>query len=74
MATKTLSVDETAYDKLKNLKRKGESFSDLIKRITSEKPLTEIAGIWTDDELRQKVEETRENTGEDLDRTAKELA
>ena len=37
MATKTVSLKESAYNKLKNLKGEGESFSDLINRITSKK-------------------------------------
>jgi predicted CopG family antitoxin len=37
MATKTVSLRETAYEKLKNLKKENESFSDVVERISEEK-------------------------------------
>ncbi len=67
MSTKTLSVDEEAYELLKKEKGKDESFSDVIKKIAKEKSLMEIAGIWEDGELRKKVEDTRERTERELD-------
>lgn len=35
-----------------------------------ERSLTEIVGVWEDEELERKVEETRKKTEEDLDETA----
>jgi len=67
MSTKTLSVDEEAYELLKKEKGEDESFSDVIKKIAKEKSLIEIAGIWEDGELRKKVEDTRERTERELD-------
>ncbi len=67
MSTKTLSVDEEAYELLKKEKGEDESFSDVIKKIAKEKSLMEIAGIWKDGELRKKVEDTRERTERELD-------
>lgn len=34
MAHKTLTISEEAYDALAQLKKEGESFTELIKRIT----------------------------------------
>lgn len=34
MATKTVSLRKKAYEKLNNLKREGESFSDVVERIS----------------------------------------
>jgi predicted CopG family antitoxin len=48
MAHKTLTISEEAYDMLAELKKEGESFTDLIKRITAplrKKKLSEFAGI-----------------------------
>ena len=48
MTTKTISIKEDVYDLLKSIKRKDESFSDLLKRLTikqnSFKILEKIAG------------------------------
>jgi predicted CopG family antitoxin len=73
MATKTVSLKESAYNKLKNLKGEGESFSDLINRITSERSLTEISGIWDDEELEELVNENRERTDEEIRETAERM-
>ncbi len=67
MSTKTVSLDEKAYELLKKRKEKGESFSDVVKKLTKEKSLLEIAGIWEDEELRKNIEDTRKATEKDLD-------
>ena len=67
MSTKTVSLDEKAYEILKKRKEKGESFSDVVKKLTKEKSLLEIAGIWEDEELRKNKEDTRKATEKDLD-------
>jgi len=47
MAVKTITVTEDAYRALATLKREGESFSDVIRRITrSNRSLLEFAGDW----------------------------
>ncbi|MFB6216592.1 MAG: antitoxin VapB family protein [Candidatus Nanohaloarchaea archaeon] len=74
MATKTISLDEDAYNRLKNEKEDDESFSDTVKRITGERSLTEIAGIWSDDnELREIVKENRKRSEKELRERAEEL-
>ncbi len=71
MSAKTISLDEKAYELLKKRKEKGESFSDVIKKLTKEKSLLEIAGIWEDEELRKNIEDTKA-TEKDLDETFEE--
>ena len=47
MGSKTISLDEEAYRRLKNEKSGNESFSDVVKRITrpeKRRSLTEFTG------------------------------
>lgn len=67
ISTKTVSLDEEAYKLLKKKKEKGESFSDVVKKMTKEKSLLELAGMWKDEELRSKITDARKSTEEDLD-------
>ncbi|MCE7736055.1 MAG: hypothetical protein GPJ54_14330 [Candidatus Heimdallarchaeota archaeon] len=49
MGTKTISIDDEAYKRLKKQKIGNESFSDVVKRITipvHNKSLLEFAGKW----------------------------
>lgn len=50
MATKTISLDEEAYERLKAHKREGESFSEVVKRLAAERSWTEVTGILSDAE------------------------
>lgn len=49
MGYRTISLSDEAYNALKNMKLKNESFNDLILRLTSrpkQKDILELAGIW----------------------------
>ena len=48
--SKTLTVSEEAYEKLASKKESGESFSDVIKRITGKSNLIELAGVLSNAE------------------------
>jgi predicted CopG family antitoxin len=49
MAVKTVTLTEDAYVALAGLKRDGESFSDVVRRLTrGSKSLLEFAGAWKD--------------------------
>ncbi len=49
MAVKTVTLTEDAYVALAGLKRGGESFSDVVRRLArGNKSLLEFAGAWKD--------------------------
>ena len=55
MVNKTISLPLATYDKLRNEKRKGESFADLINRLlkrtkSKTKLLEDLAGVFKDDD------------------------
>jgi len=48
MPTRTISVSEDAYELLKKLRLKDETFTDTIKRLAKRRKLTDCAGAWSD--------------------------
>lgn len=81
MGTKTISLTEEAYERLKAAKKEGESFSDVVNRISPGVRLEEYWGILDDDaadELRETVAEGRDRRGavrsERRERIANELS
>ena len=55
---KNVALSKDAYEMLDRLKRPGESFSDVVKRLgeSKNKPnWREFAGIWKDDEKIGKI-------------------
>jgi len=76
MATKTISITEDAYDRLRAWKVNNESFSDVINRITSKRRLSEIAGILTEEEgkaLERKIKKGREISNKRMSRIYRAL-
>lgn len=75
MLTKTISLDEEAYERLGAHERDGESFSDVVERIAGERSWTEVAGVLSGDEAaelegtiregRERSRERRERLGSD---------
>ena len=74
MTVKTITITESAYNTLKNMKHEDESFSEVIARIGSEKkPISEFFGLLKDsgdsaEELQKKVKEIRKKTSESFRR------
>jgi len=50
MGTKTINLMDDAYEMLKRAKRKDESFSDVVRRLTrgGNETLLHLAGAWKD--------------------------
>ncbi len=70
MAHKTLTISEEAYKSLVTLKKEGESFTDVINRITGlvrKKPLKDFAGRLKDDKFEKATTEIR-SSGSDMSR------
>ena len=65
MPTRTISISEEAYRRLKALKKEGESFSDVILRLTSKSSPWSLAGILSEEEgkeLEKILAENRERS------------
>lgn len=67
MATKTISLADDAYERLKAEKREGESFSDVVRRLTVGTELSEYYGILSEEtaeDLEDVVAERRDERNE----------
>ncbi len=79
METKTIALDLEAYELLRRRKRKGESFSDAVKRVArAARPLSEFAGAWrkhlSDADIEAIEKAIARGREADRDRTGKLLA
>lgn len=76
MGTKTINLSDDAYARLKALKREGESFSDVVNRITGKHALLDLVGILSAEEgaeLAEHVQALRERTRRELDERHREM-
>ncbi|XGI82775.1 antitoxin VapB family protein [Halorutilales archaeon Cl-col2-1] len=68
MGTKTISLSDDAYEKLKAEKKEGESFSDVVRRLTSKNiSLRDFHGILSEgsaEEIREVVQKRRQDRQE----------
>jgi len=67
MATKTINLTEGAYARLQALKREGESFSDVVDRLTGKFALLELVGVL-DEQTSRRVREAKRDLGKRLRR------
>jgi predicted CopG family antitoxin len=74
MGTKTISLDDRAYELLKRHKRDDESFSEVVHRLAGERSWSEVAGIWSDeDDVADAVDDARAAGRDRADRLADDL-
>lgn len=76
MATKSITIKESAYELLKSKKKEGESFSDVIEKLGKRKSLTELANTVSKEKGRKiadRIEENRKEIEKDLEERQKEI-
>ena len=69
MGTKTIRLDDEAYERLKRRKNEGESFSDVVKRLSGERSLLDLAGILSEEQasaVEDAVADLRDRESEQL--------
>ena len=77
MGTKTISLADDAYERLKAAKRDDESFSDAVRRLTPGVHIAEYVGVLdegTSDELETIIEERRAERTDERRRRVREIA
>lgn len=77
MATKNIAISEEAYQRLKALKKPGESFTDVIQRMTRTRGVLDLAGLLSAaqaKELSARVAEGRAESSRRLQRTVQRLS
>ncbi|MFQ5815754.1 MAG: antitoxin VapB family protein [Candidatus Hydrothermarchaeaceae archaeon] len=68
MSVKTITIKDDIYKVLSSMKREGESFSDLLRRLTSRKvDITEFYGILSEsnavlEEMKKEILEERKRS------------
>jgi len=70
MATKSVTVKESAYEILKSRKKKDESFSDVIERIARRRPITDLTEVISDEDgegIAEEVEKARDELDRELE-------
>jgi len=74
MATKTITLTDEAYERLREMKRDDESFTDVVLRVTgSDRDVMKGFGSWADTDLREAVETTRDEFDADFEARQNEL-
>lgn len=48
MGSKEISLDEDAYECLRDIKPENKRYSDVVKRLTNEQSWMQVTGIWPD--------------------------
>jgi len=76
LGTKNIAISDEAYQRLKALKKPGESFTEVIERMTRSRGVLELSGILSKQEASRLVEvvkESRKSSSRHLRRTIESL-
>ena len=77
LGTKNIAISEEAYQRLKALKRPGESFTEVIERVTRSRGILDLTGVLSKEQGRavsEEVREMRERGSHRLQRTIERLS
>jgi len=71
----TITLDDAAYERLGTERRDGESFSDVIDRLTGVRSWDEVLGIWPEgNDLEAAIADGRARSERRRDELADELS
>jgi predicted CopG family antitoxin len=76
MGTKNIAISDEAYQRLRSLKKPGESFTELIERMTRQKGILELAGVLTPKEgrlMKEAMARMREQSSNRMQRVVKRM-
>ncbi len=77
MGIKNIAISDEAYQRLKALKRSGESFTDVVERLTKSRGVLELAGVLSNSEgkeIKEGVRKIRERSHRRFKRTIEKLS
>jgi len=77
MGTKTISLADDAYEQLKAEKQEGESFSDVVRRLTERVSLDDYYGVLGDEtgeQLEDAIESRRRKRTEESNARVQRIA
>lgn len=77
MGTKNIAISDEAYQRLKALKKPGESFTEVIERMTRSRGVLELAGTLSTGQaaqVKERIREIREDSSRRLQRTVEKVS
>ncbi len=74
VVSRTISLELSAYERLKAAKREGESFSDVVNRVLGDNPsLTEFHGLLSKEAAEEVAETIAQMRREEIELQGKEM-
>jgi predicted CopG family antitoxin len=77
LVAKNIAISEEAYQRLKTLKKPGESFTEVIKRMTRTRGVLDLVGVLSISqakEVSERIGESRAESARRLQRTGPPLS
>jgi len=77
LATKNIAISEESYQRLKALKKPGESFTDVIERVTRTRGVLDLAGVLSISQAKDvsdRIRQSRTESARRLQRAVEKLS